>query len=356
MRKLDEGDIRAKHSEAMDEMRRRLNEKEKVIRSYRKSHGKMAVFFDEIEHAIRPLPPIPVEYRSSAKGTRVSNPVAAVMLVSDGHHGACQEPNEIEGFNEFNPEIGRARQLHYASDVVEWVELHRHSYKIDELHMLVAGDLVSGNIHQELLVTNAWPLPVQAVRAAELLAQQIEILVPHFSKIVVEFIVEDNHARLTKKPQCQEGGLNSVNYVVGHHAKVLVSQQKHVEFNIYPQYEVVVPVLNRRYLLCHGHGVRGWAGLPYYGIERKVARESIARLQIIMEDKEKADKIGFHRYVFGHWHVPLDFPLYMAGGSVSGTTAYDHKQGRHALPSQSAWLVHPKWGEFDRTNFVLEPR
>ena len=93
--------------------------------------------------------------------------------------------------------------------------------------------------------------------------------------------------------------------------------------------------------------------MPWYGIERKVARESLARLQIIMQDLSRAKTIGFHRYVFGHWHTPVDLPLYMASGSVQGTDAYDHQQGRHGDPSQSAWIVHPKHAEIDRTNFRL---
>jgi len=36
----------------------------------------------------------------------------------------------------------------------------------------------------------------------------------------------------------------------------------------------------------------------------------------------------------------------------SGTTAHDHKSGRHSGPSQASWLVG-KHGEFDRTNFQL---
>ena len=56
----------------------------------------------------------------------------------------------------------------------------------------------------------------------------------------------------------------------------------------------------------------------------------------------------------GHWHAPLEHPHYWIGGSVSGTDAYDHKNGRHADPQQVSWFVHPKWGEFDRTCWQLK--
>jgi hypothetical protein len=84
----------------------------------------------------------------------------------------------------------------------------------------------------------------------------------------------------------------------------------------------------------------GWAGFPYYGIERKAAREALKRMN-------GPDLTKFDRIIMGHWHAPLLHPHYWIGGSVSGTDAYDHKSGRQAEPQQTSWLVHPKWSEFD---------
>jgi len=350
---LDEAQLKAKHSEEVEHLQNVIREREREVKEYRKEHGKLANFFRQLNAAIEPIDPLPSEYKPRVGTRKTAGVCAAVMQSTDGHHGEQQEASEVEGFGEFSPEIGEQRQLGFARDVVEWVELHRHSYEVPELHHLVTGDMISGDIHDELRITNAWPSPVQAIRAGALLARQVEITAPHFEHVVVEFIVADNHSRLTAKPQAKEAGLNSLNYVVGHYAKALLADHANVEFNIYPQHEQVVHVLNRQYLICHGHDVRGWMGMPWYGIERKMGRESMARLQVIMEDIGRAREVGFHRYVFGHWHVPVDLPLYMASGSVSGTNAYDHQQGRHARPSQSAWLVHPEHAEIDRTNFTL---
>ena len=352
---LSEAELRAKLDEEVGHLQNKLKASERELGEYRKEHGSLANFFRQLDAAIEPLKPVANEYKPRTGARKVSTAVAAVMHSTDGHHGAVQDASEIEGFGSFSPEIGESRQLGFARDVVEWVEMHRQGYSIAELHHLVTGDMIAGDIHEELRVTNAWPSPVQAIRAGELLAQQVSIAAPHFEKVTVEFIVADNHARLTKKPQAKEAGLNSLNYVVGHHAKALLADHKNVEFNIYPMHETVVHVLNRRYLLCHGHDVQGWAGIPWYGIERKMGRESVARLQIIMQDLEKAHTVGFDRYIFGHFHTPMNMPLYTASGSVSGTDAFDHKQGRHSRPAQSAWMVHPDHAEFDWTSFNLRP-
>jgi hypothetical protein len=321
--------------------------------AYRKERGSLLALFEELREAVRPIDPLPAEYTKPRQRSRVKSACAVVMRTSDGHHGAVQEPSEIEGMGAFSPEIGRARQLGFARAVVEWVELHRNAYTIPTLHHIVTGDLISGDIHEELRVTNAWPAPVQAIRAGELLAEQVAVVAPHFERIIVEFVVEDNHARLTRRPQAKEAGLNSYNYIVGAHAKALLATHKNVTFNLYPMYETVVSVLSRRYLICHGHGIMGWAGVPWYGIERKVGREAQARLRVIMEEQSRASTLGFHRYLFGHLHTPICTPLYMGCGSVSGTDAYDHKQGRYAVPSQSSFLVHPRHGEFDCTDWDL---
>ena len=181
-----------------------------------------------------------------------------------------------------------------------------------------------------------------------LLSDSIAWLSAHYASTTVHFVVEDNHARLTKKPQSSEAGLNSLNYLVGFIASQRLTEIKGLTFNIYPMFQRTVEILGRRYLLTHGHKVQGWAGFPYYGLERRAHREAIKRMTTGLGK--------FDRVILGHWHAPLCHPYYWIGGSLSGTDAYDHGAGRHAPPSQAAWMVHPRHGEFDRTDFDLEVR
>jgi hypothetical protein len=93
--------------------------------------------------------------------------------------------------------------------------------------------------------------------------------------------------------------------------------------------------------------------VPWYGIERKVGKESQARMQMIMEDANRARDIGFHKYIFGHFHTDISTELYDGCASVGGTDAFDHKCGRYGRPGQASWLVHPVHGEFNRMNWDL---
>ena len=346
---LSERDLRIRHSEQSDELKRIINEKDQVLSTYRKEHGKLEVFFERVIAAIQPVEPQKREKTKSGIGS----PVVPVAHITDTHMGAQQDPYEIEGFNAFSPAIAFERGMMFAEKFVDWVEMHRATYNIQEAAVLMTGDLISGDIHEELKITNAFPSPVQVVEAARLHAQQLSYMAKFFDRVTVHFIAEDNHARLTKKPQAKEAGKNSLNYLVGVLLEAYLKEHSNIDMNIYPMLEKVVDVNARKYLICHGHNVRGWMGVPWYGIERKVGKEAQARLQLIMKEVERAHDIGFHKYIFGHFHTPFDSPLYSCGGSLSGTDAYDHQAGRYGDPVQSAWMVHPKHGEFNRINFML---
>jgi len=351
---LNEKQLKEKHSEKYQELEHQLKEKDSILDTYKKEHGKLEIFFDKILSAMSPVLPLPKLYSKPEKGVKSGSPITAVMQISDSHMGAVQMADEIEGFNEFNPDICERRSIKYVNRFIDWVGMHRSAYTLNDCAVLVTGDLIAGDIHDELKITNAFPSPVQVVRAAELLAKQIAMLAPHFNHVTVHFLVEDNHARLTKKPQMKEAGINSLNYVVGKMAEMYLKSHLNVEFNIYPLFEKVVTVSGRQYLISHGHKIVGWMGIPWYSIERRVSKESMARMQIIMNDLNMAKQIGFHKYIFGHWHTPFESPLYACCASIQGCDAYDHSQGRFSLPSQSSWMVHSKHGEFNRINFTLK--
>lgn len=351
---ITEERLRAEQSEIVQELTNQIKDKEILVESYRKEFGKLQIFFDSVARAITPLSPLKPIYEPISKPEKK---IVAVARRSDGHCGMVQPADEIEGFGEYNFKICHDRSIDYINRFVKWVNVQRQGYTINECVIIDTGDNISGDI-QELPRTNEFPSPVQVVKSADILAEQVGLLAPHFEKVTVEFITADNHARLTAKPQAKEEGTNSLNYLVGHFAKSRLEKHQNVIFNIYPFHEAVIHVSTRNYLINHGHGIVQNFGVPWYGIERRIGRESTARMQQIMAQQEmeiyqKAKQIGFHKLVMGHYHVFFEHDLYSCCPSLSGTDAYDHKFGRHSPPGQSAWLVHPARGEFNWINFRL---
>ena len=351
-------------------LRDQIHGLESAREKYEKERGGLLSLFRDMREAIEALDPPQIIY-TPPKRKMSSTPVVHVAHWCDWHAGANQESDEVEGFAEFTPELLRRRIKNCVFDQLEWLEVHRKNYTVDVSRDLFTGDLISGGIHPELLRTNEYPEPVQAIRAGELLAELIAMKSPHYKKVVVDYITADNHSRLTKKPQASEAGINCWGYVTACHAQARLERFPNVEFNIHPVIQKVVDVGGRNYLLTHGDRIRGWAGFPYYGIERKTGREAVKRMRKTLTTMREVAKMRdgnilpsdldiqklagtlFDRIVMGHWHAPLAHPWYWIGGSASGTSAYDHSEGRESDPIQCAWFVHPSHGEFDRTDWNL---
>jgi hypothetical protein len=83
--------------------------------------------------------------------------------------------------------------------------------------------------------------------------------------------------------------------------------------------------------------------LPHYGFARLVGKEAVRRMNT---------DLGFHYLSIGHFHEPNFISnRILVNGSLSGTSEFDHVCGRHAAPSQLAYMMHSEHGIFNLTPF-----
>ena len=315
--------------------------------------GSREELLDTLVAATSSLEPLPaVEW---AGERRHENEMSAVFKLSDWHVGAVTKVAETEGFGEFNWALAQSRVAYIADKFLGWIATHRRSFHIPTLNIFSEGDMVSGDIHYELQVTNEFPAPVQAVKAGGLLAQMIATLAPHFERVIVTEINIDNHSRLTKKLQFAQGGENSWGYVVHAVANARLAAHENVTINQAPGIRQLVDVVGVKFLVEHGHCVKAWNGVPFYGMERHQGKEATKRMQAMLDAERKsvdeiAHDIGFDYLSIGHWHVPsIISNRILVNGCLPGTTEYDHAFGRSAPPAQVSFLVHPKYKVFDWT-------
>ena len=332
-------------SEEVVALRQKLAEAKNTLGRYRESQGELQEFVRDIVEYVETLSPPEIVYHKPS-GKRVSTPIAMCVIASDWHLGATQPADEVEGFNEFSPEILKRRIDLLTRKLINWTDVHRGSYDVDELRILVTGDMISGQIHEELLVTNSYSAPVQCVEAGRLLASMTSALSPHYKEVVVDIITVGNHDRLSKKPQHREAGYNSFGYPMAVITQVMLKDHRNVTVNIHPVEQKVVTVKGRRYLICHGHQMKSWLGIPYYSLSRKIGLESTKRMI--------ANHDAFDLLVCGHFHTPMYSPTYIMGGSASGTDAFDASCGRYSIPCQVSWMLHPRHHEFGFTFWRLD--
>lgn len=307
--------------------------------------GTNELFIERIENSIISVAPslgFINEHWNGDKTFNHAESATEVLHISDWHIG---EVDNIGGLNQFNYNIACDRVKTLTNKVISWTKMHRSMYKVDELVIIATGDMISGDIHDELRATNEFPAPEQCVKASMLISKMINELSSVFKKVRIEYIVADNHSRTTKKMEFAPG-TNSYNYIVGTMSKILLRDNSVVEFNVYPEIERIISVEGMKYLITHGNSIRGGQlGLPYYGMTRRLGSEALIRMNM-------PEDTHFNKIVMGHYHTPLMTNGIEMTGCLSSTTAFDHASGRHSRACQTAWLVSKKF-EMDYSVFWL---
>ena len=326
-------------SPALIKLRKDNNKLRNRIDELKLQLGEDEEYFDIVKKTVRAIEPLPPVKYAPPKDGGVKSELSAVMVFSDWHIGEYTDADETEGFNSFSWAIAQKRAYYLTRKFIDWISVQRKAASINEAVIICDGDLISGDIHQELQVTNEWPVPVQNVKAAFLLAKCVSEIAPHFDKVRVEFMTTDNHSRRTRKPQAKQAGFNSEGYVIAYLMQERLKDIPNVDMNIYTRIKALVNIQGFPFLVEHGNSIRGWSGIPWYGADRSVAREAKARRMM--------PKKNFYKCLIGHFHQPMKTPDYIVNGSLSGTSEFDHSAGRHSDPCQIAFLVHPKYGDFN---------
>jgi len=336
----------------MEEMRERLahaeaksQQAQALLDQFRKKRGNFQEIVNQLVTAVKAADRWDrVKYDP---GNRDKTPVSMVVKVSDWQIGEVINADETERFGEFNWEIAQRRVFYLADRLIESANMYRAAgFPLDELAIFSEADLVSGNIHYELEVTNEFPVTVATANAGLLLGELTSRLAAHFKTISLYEVSADNHGRLTRKNQAKQGATNNYAYLAHVIANQYLANHSNVNVTMFSGVKGVARVQGKGFLTGHGHHIMGMMGIPYYGMERDKAREAVKR----MHSDAKFDYISI-----AHWHVPAIIGnSIFVNGSLTGTTEFDHMQGRHAGPSQTSFLVHPKHGYFGYTPWRLD--
>lgn len=303
----------------------------KSVKKLLEERGREQAFFDDLKSAITPSTPFGSQPIAVVKET--DSEFAMVSLISDWHIGEVISKQETEGFGSFNYAIAARRAFQLAEKIIGSAQMYRKSgHPVNELHVFSLGDMVSGDIHYELQTTNEWPVPIAIVKAAELFAEFIRRLAPHFKKIIVWEVSSDNHGRLTKKNQWKQGAKNNYTRTVHEIANGRLVEHKNVEIVVAEGPSLLCNVQGVKFLVSHGHQIKSQMGIPFYGFLRMKAKEAIRRMA----------KGAFDYIAIGHFHVPGFVEEILVNGCLSGTSEFDHALGRQSKPSQVTFMVNPK--------------
>lgn len=293
-----------------------------------------------IEGAIRdggsnyvPAKYVPLSTKSKAHGAQ-----ELVLLFSDTHASEVVSLEETRGINEYNWDIMLQRMDQIRTSVLSHQE--HFGFEISKLNVFMLGDMLSGDIHEELAITNDRPTTEAIVQLAYDTAAWLTSFTEFVPKIKVAGVI-GNHPRASKKPAAKLAH-NNGDWLYYKMVEALLKDKDRYEFS-FPRGSYAVEMLADRYraLLMHGDGIRSsMPGVPWGGVVRRVTQLEAQ----FSHSREPLD------YIFmGHWHSAQALGGIQTktwiNGSVKGADEYGLKSfGMGHSASQTLLTVHPKYG------------
>ena len=358
-----------------DRLRDAMNEQRKLQRELTASRAlvrKLEVKEDTAESirkimfGIAERDPAPPKW-VTGKGVPNGERGGPVLMISDIHHGERVSKDETKGLNEFNARISAERLQRLFSATIDLSHNHmgRADVKYPGIVVCLGGDLIGGDIHEELMVTND-RTPQQAVdELTDLLAAGIKQLEAAFGRVFVVSVV-GNHGRGTLKPRSKGAvytnfdwliSCNLKRYFEGHIDPFTGAQVKgcseNVNFLIPPDPDAYFSVYGTRFLLTHGDrmGVKGGDGIIG-------ALGPIARGTVKIGNSYRHIGVDFDFLLGGHYHQLLWLPNAIFNGCVKGYDEYARLvlRASYERPTQALFFVHPEHGITARWAVYLEGR
>lgn len=321
---------------------------------WRKKHTASEKELADAEHlvselsGIRGLPfTIPDWILDTRTGRRGKSVIGA--LVSDIHMGEVISAEEILGINAFNPEICRQRLRRYFAAVCTIGQRWASDTDCEGVLLALAGDLISGDIHDELKMTNALTSHEQCLAVAEEAVAGIRHLRDTYGRVHVVG-VPGNHGRTTHKPTAKLYARLSYDSLIVSMIAQRFDGDDRVTFQQSDAKDQITPVFGRTVFSTHGDKIGTKGGMGFAGPMLPIVRGS---------KKIDAQQAGIGRkpdlIQFGHYHTTGNPGHVLANGSVPGYSEYaDDLRAVVEPPQQWAYLLHSKWWLRERMPIQLE--
>lgn len=264
-------------------------------------------------------------------------PGVPTLFLSDIHAGEVVQPSQVSGVNSYNLTILRQRMKHTITTAVHLCSILDSKMRYPGIVVPLGGDMVSGDIHEELVATNELPTIPVVLELYEYLTQAIVTLLEHFPAVFLP-CVSGNHGRNTKKMWAKNRNHTSFDWLLYQILAKRFQNEPRVTFYVPAASDALYRVYNVRYLLTHGDQFRGGDGIigPLGPIFRGTQKK-LARNQAVGQDFEVA--------IMGHWHQYIHTERVIVNGSMKGYDEYAAQSNfGFEPPRQALWITHPRYG------------
>jgi predicted phosphodiesterase len=260
------------------------------------------------------------------------------LLLSDLHLDEVVEPAELLGVNAYNRKIAAMRLEQTAGNFVKVCRDYWTGITYDGVVVPLAGDLFSGDIHEELRETNEDTILGSLDHWIDPIADVIRLIADEFGKVHVPVVV-GNHGRMTRKPRAKFRARSNFDWFVGRALQRAFRNDARVTFDVSDSADVVVESYGHRVMVTHGDQATGGAGIG--GIW-----PPLMRLDARKRQRQSAIQQPYDLMVLGHWHTLTFGPSFIVNGSLKGYDEYAFTMNfGFEQPAQAAWLMTPEHGK-----------
>lgn len=296
---------------------------------------------------LRSTPISRVEWAAPSAGRQ--GRAAAGMLLSDIHMGEVIAPEEIAGINAFNPDICRARVQRYFNATCHVSSRLMSDCDVSGALIALAGDMISGDIHEELRITNALTSHEQVAAVIEAIEPGIRMALDAFGRVHV-VSVPGNHSRVTHKPTAKLYSRASYDTLIAAMLSERFRSESRVTFQFGPDKDQAVNMFGFEHFITHGDKIGTRGGMGFAGPLLPIVRGA---------KKIEAQQASIGRkpdYIWhGHYHTTANAGNVLSNGSVPGYSEYASDL-RAAVEPPQQWLaiLHSHWGMRERVPIQLE--
>ena len=265
-----------------------------------------------------------------------SAPGVPTLFLSDLHWGEKIFPAQINGVNKYNLVIAHER-MHTAVDgAIHLLKILSPKMDYPGIVLPLGGDMISGNIHDELTATNELNSMPTVLDLYEVLVGVIRTMADTFGAVFLP-CVAGNHGRDTRKIWMKDRHATSFDWLLYQFLARHFAGDKRITFYIPDGPDAYYRIYEHRYLLTHGDQFRGGDGMigALGPIIRGDHRKRSRNAQVDMD---------YDTMILGHWHQYIHLTRLIVNGSLKGYDEYAYNSNFSFEPPQQAlWLTHPKY-------------
>lgn len=358
-RKKEDGEASLKERAEILQLEQKLDDleldiatKNSEIATWRRRYKQLATQLDELrlraanyDEAMATVlePPKWAKPKASNKG----NTATVGLLLSDLHYQETVRPEQINGHNAYNSDIGEMRIKRAFEHGLVVADQYGWGAKMDGAVIAINGDILTGIIHTELRETND-KLMFPALRdVAQILIAGINLWADVYENVLV---VNEwgNHGRMTEKPKAKNAAGENFDWMIGEMIRLHFLGDPRVDVITTESADLIFSIYDTKFLLTHGHlGVGRSAGHGIGGIWPPIMRMLAKRQQ-----SHAAMGNNWDVALLGHWHQYTPKAVgrqgFIINGSSKGADEWSMSMGfMPEDPIQALWVTTPDRGVTD---------